>query len=461
MFGRTPEDLLGRHIWTEFPEGVGQPFHLAYERAMREQRAFSFRDYYAPWDRWFENRLYPSPAGLTILFQDITEDYRREKALRQAQKLESLGLLASGLAHDFNNLLGALLAHLNLMDLELPEGSPLRARTESMAHTLSRATDLVRQMLSYAGRGEAHPRHLDPGLAIQQIAGLMEASLPKGVSLRLAVDPDTPWITADPAQVQQVVLNLLTNAADAIGHGHGEIRIATRGERLEAARLDRDFHQQGLEPGEYLCLEVVDDGCGMTEETLSRIFDPFFTTKTEGRGLGLSAIRGILRGHRGGMAIQSRPGEGTSFRVYLPASGCAPDQAPAPEAAPPLLRLGGPVLVVDDEASLRSAVAEYLKLQGHAVLEAADGVEAMDILAARGDLALVVMDLTMPRMDGLETLAALRTLHPALPVLLMSGFSAQASLGAHAADGVTAFLAKPFAFRDLHARLSELMRAEA
>lgn len=460
LFGRTPEDLLGRHIWTEFPEGVGQPFHLNYERSMREQRAISFRDYYAPWDRWFENRLYPSPEGLTILFQDITEEYRRDRALRQAQKLESLGLLASGIAHDFNNLLGALLAHLNLLELNLPPESPLRVRVDGMGAVLDRATGLVRQMLAYAGQGETSPRHLDPNHAIQDMAGMMSLSTPKGVILDLDLEADAPWITADPAQFQQVVLNLLTNAADAIGDGHGRIRVATRKARLDGAMLARDFQHQGLHPGDYHCLEVVDTGCGMTEDVMARIFDPFFTTKSEGRGLGLSAMRGILRSHGGGMSIQSQPGQGTTFRVYFPAS----DQPPAPQPIPGRtlapLRLAGPALVVDDEGPLRAAVSEYLQMQGLQVLEAGDGVEALDMLGAHEDLALIVMDLTMPRMGGIEALAALRRAHPRLPVVLMSGYALDPALRDLQADTATAFLGKPFDFRALHQRISGLIHAE-
>ncbi|HEY3401650.1 MAG TPA: ATP-binding protein [Geothrix sp.] len=461
MFGRKPEDLLGRHIWTEFPEGLGQPFHLAYERAMREQRVITFNDYYAPWDRWFENRVYPSPEGLTILFQDITEAYRRDKALRQAQKLESLGLLASGIAHDFNNLLGALVAHLNLLELSLPPDSPHRRRTDGMGAVLARATDLVRQMLAYAGQGESSPRHLDPNHAIHDIAGLMAVSAPKGVDLHLALDQDAPWITADPAQFQQVVLNLLTNAADAIESGNGQIRIATRKEILDEASLSRDFQHQELAAGDFLCLEVADSGCGMTEEVISRIFDPFFTTKTEGRGLGLTAMRGILRGHGGGMAIQSRPGQGTTFRIYFPISDRPQPLPPASggEALPPL-RVAGSALVVDDEASLRAAVVEYLQLQGLMVLEAADGIEALETLMSRDDLALVVMDLTMPRMSGLEALAALRRTHPRLPVVLVSGYTADPGLRDLQLDAATSFLAKPFDFRALHRHIAELVLAE-
>ena len=462
MFRREPKELLDRHLWTEFPDWIGQPFHLACERAMREQQAMTVTDHHPLTDRWFENHLYPSPEGLTLLFRDITEAHQRDQALRSTQKLASLGLLTSGLAHDLNNLLGALMANLNLVELTLPpEDSSLKVRTHNMNEVLTRAAGLVRQMLTYAGRGESTPRHMNPNRIIKETTGMMAASLLKGVEIHLALAQDAAWITADEAQFQQVVLNLLTNAADAIGNGNGTILMATRNEHLDLARLERDFQRQGLEPGDYLCLEVTDTGCGMTEETLSHMFDPFFTTKSEGRGLGLSAMRGILKNHHGGLAIRSVPGQGTTFCAFFPVSGCTPDATPTPGTILTVLRLAGPVLVVDDEASLRSALAEYLTRQGLSVLQAADGIEALDILKSRHDFALVVLDLTMPRMGGLELLGCLRGLYPRLPVVLMSGYNIEPVKSDLLETTCTSFLSKPFTFRDLHLCILRLTRAES
>ena len=395
--------------------------------------------------------------GFTSLVQDFTERRHSEEALRLAQKLESLGVLAGGIAHDFNNLLTAILGHVDLAMGKVGEGHPVVAHLNQIDATARRASELSRQMLAYSGRGPFQVASLDLNQQIREMAGLLSVSIAKKVALRLDLQDPLPRVQADAAQFQQVILNLVTNASEAIGDRGGSVLLRTRTRALDSEALAAEFPGQVLEAGSYIRLEVQDDGCGMDAETIGRIFDPFFTTKFTGRGLGLSAMLGIVRGHRAGIRVESLPGQGTTFVLLFPATE---EPAPVetldltPEAAP----VKGSVLVVDDEEIVRDLSQMALEAIGLEVLTARDGLEAVAAVELHGpSLRMVLMDLTMPRMDGAEALRIIRAMQPRLPVILTSGYTEQESLRGVEGLDPSAFLQKPFRVPDLQMRVQRML----
>jgi len=392
--------------------------------------------------------------------QDITERRNAEEALRQAQKLEGLGVLAGGIAHDFNNLLTAIMANLNLAQMLIPEEAKAAHYLKSVETTVTRASDLTRQMLAYSGRGAFVIQPLDLNQVTQEITQLLKVSISKKVQIRFDLLPNLPCIEADVSQVQQVLMNLVTNASEAIGDQAGTITLRTRSSMLTQADLLRDFPGQVLEPGSFVTLEVSDTGSGMDPDTLEHLFEPFFTTKFSGRGLGLSALRGILKGHHAGIQISSRPGQGSIFLIHFPAGSTLPatriedpENPWQPGPAP------GTVLVVDDEPTVLASTSAMLRTLGYPVIEARDGLEALDRFdESAGDISLVLLDLTMPRMDGHEALRELQKRRPTVKVILCSGYHKQEALKETRLGGCVGFLQKPFRLRDLRAALQKLPR---
>jgi len=381
-----------------------------------------------------------------------------EQQMQHVQKLESLGLLAGGIAHDFNNLLTAMLGHLNLAQSRLSPESPAHPSLGNLERIIHRTAELTRQMLAYSGKGRFLVQNRDLNQVIREMVHLLEVSISKKVALRLGLAGTPVPIQADAAQIQQVLMNLVTNAADAIGDQEGTIRITTETMALDRAYLDQVFQGQELRPGTYAVMEVQDTGCGMSPEVLSRIFDPFFTTKATGHGLGLSATLGILRGHHAGLRIYSEPGRGSTFKVLFPvADGVAEEEGPT--AAAPVTLAGLRVLLVDDEVMLRESTSEALQSLGVAVVLAADGQEAVDLVTQQGpSLDLVFMDLTMPRMDGREAFQRIRRLCPGVPVVLTSGYNEQESIQDFIGRGLAGFLQKPYTLKALGETLQRCAR---
>ena len=387
-------------------------------------------------------------------FVDLTLRLKTEEALRQAQKLESLGLMAGGVAHDFNNLLTALIGNLDLARMAHPDPGAASPFFDAMTATLRRASDLARQMLAYAGQARVEVRPVDLNASARELAALMSASMSKKIELRFELADELPLVEGDPVQLQQVLLNLITNAADAIGDREGAITVASRVE---------DGTPEGEpRPGARMAiLEVRDSGAGMSAQVKARIFDPFFTTKASGRGLGLSALLGILKAHHAGVQVESEPGAGSRFilRFPLPERSMAPDLRTATGAFH-FSGIGGRVLLVDDEAEIRSTAGAQLKRMGFEVLEATDGREALgEVERHGGDLKFVILDLSMPRMDGAEALARIRERHPDLRVILSSGFDPKQRTPELLQQPNTWFLPKPYRLSDLRKMVSEVMNA--
>jgi PAS domain S-box-containing protein len=459
MFELTPEEVV-HHRTVEFFADLGSRYRLL--KALRDQgRAEDFE---------LEMRVhgalrrvllqavilhYQGEPAIMVALTDITVRQREEEALRQAQKLESLGVLAGGIAHDFNNLLTAILGNLNLAQLHLRDedaAMPYLANMEAVVH---RAADLARQMLAYSGRGRFRFERVDLNRMVREMTQLLAVGVSKKVQLLLDLEPGLPGVEGDPIQLQQVIMNLVTNASEAIGDREGTIRVHTSLRHLEAAELRILRLGQELPAGDYLCLEVGDSGVGMTAETLARLFDPFFTTKATGRGLGLSAMLGILRGHRAGLGIQSALGEGSTFRLYFTPAGPV-EPADEDSQSGGQERMAGRILVVDDEAPVRQSAAGLLRHLGFEVVEAEDGAAGVDLVRADpAAWSCVILDLTMPRMDGSEALRHLRALRPDLPVILSSGFSDQAT--ALPLDRPGTFLPKPYRMDELRAALQSAL----
>jgi two-component system cell cycle sensor histidine kinase/response regulator CckA len=397
----------------------------------------------------------PAVLGVSI---DITARKATEEALRRAAKEESLAVLAGGVAHDFNNLLAAILGHASLALKQLPEGSPARGHVEKAAGAVERAADLTRQMLAYSGRGHYLVRPTDVNALVRQNLPLFEVAVPKGVRLEARLDPDLPLVDADVGQVQQVLMNLVINAAEAIGERGGAVTVVT-GVREVTASDEWLWRASGtpLAPGRYVSLEVRDDGPGMDAETVDRIFEPFFTTKFTGRGLGLATVLGVVRGHRGGLSVESRPGRGTTFRILF-APSAQPPAAGAGTAAPPRRREGR-ILLVDDEEAVREMIGEILEQEGFEVLRAEDGSRGVALFDAnRGRVDVVLLDLSMPGLSGEETFRRLRQIDPGVRVILSSGYDGAEARGRFGASAPSAFIQKPYRPEQLLAEIGRCLR---
>ena len=377
-----------------------------------------------------------------------------ERKMVDSQKLESLGVLAGGIAHDFNNLLTSMLGNASLLRHDLPRESPLHPALEQIEKTAVRAADLCKQMLAYSGRGRFLLQRVDLARLVEDTTHLLEISISKKVVLRFNFAPGVPAVEADPTQLRQIVMNLVINASEAIGDRSGIIALSTGRMHADRAYLATTHLAPELPPGDYAFLEVSDNGCGMTPEVLARIFDPFYSTKFTGRGLGLAAVLGIVRGHQGALKVYSEPGKGTSFKLMLPA---APDARPAEAESPAphtAWRGAGRVLVVDDEPSVRTVAARLLESLGYTVTVAEDGRAGVETFRRQPDaFVLVLMDLTMPHHDGVQAFGLMRRIRADVKVILMSGFNEQDAVASFTGKGLAGFLQKPFDLAALATKL--------
>ena len=383
-----------------------------------------------------------------------------EQQVRQAQKLESLGILAGGIAHDFNNLLVGVLGNAGDALLEVSRDSPVRESLEQIERSAIRASDLTRQMLAYAGKGSLEMQPLNLSTVVSEMGELLAASIGKNVDLRFALPDEPASVRGDPSQLRQIVLNLITNASDAIGDDPGTIEVKTGVVALRQRDLSELFFGDGLRPSTFAYVEVRDSGCGMDSQTMARMFDPFFTTKETGHGLGMAAVLGIVRGHAGGLDLESEPGQGTRIRVVFPIVQQAEDTLDVPPERREVEGGHGVILVVDDEDVVRRVHQRVLERSGYEVWLASDGVEALRQQRQNpGRIRAVILDMTMPRMSGVECLRALRETDPGLPIVLSSGYeTGEAVVLLEEKDQPSGFLQKPFRPRDLLGVLQEVLQ---
>jgi PAS domain S-box-containing protein len=390
--------------------------------------------------------------GVLGTYEDITAEKKAEERERRleaqfqhAQKLESLGVLAGGIAHDFNNLLTGVLGHANLALAGMESDTPFRINLEGIRKAANRAADLCRQMLAYSGKGRFRVEPIDLSEVVREMGEILDVSVSKKASLRFDLADDLPAIEGDPAQVRQIVLNLITNASEAIGDQVGVIAVRTSLDEYDADYLAQTHVDDRLPAGEYVTLEVTDSGCGMDVEAHQRLFEPFFTTKFTGRGLGLAAVLGIVRSHRGAIDVRSAPGRGTRFRVLIPPGTRIATRGDVEEEPRELWSGSGTVLVVDDEEIVIDIARATLETAGLNVLTASDGIEALEVLDRQlPEIDCVLLDLTMPRMDGEEAFKEIREMDPNLPIVLTSGYNEQEVTQRFVGQDLAGFVQKPF-----------------
>ncbi len=410
-------------------------------------------------------------SGIFGISRDITELRRMEaerlemeRRLLHSQKLESLGVLAGGIAHDFNNLLTVILGNLDLTKLKVSPDSPALRNVEHALKACRSAAKLIGQMLDYSGKGQFSPRLMDLNDLVRENSALFRTSVAKNIELSIVTIPDLPKIAADQGHVQQVVMNLIINAAEAIGSAPGVITIATGVMDCDEAYLARSRVEEKPSPGRYAYLEITDTGCGMDEDIQARLFDPFFTTKFTGRGLGMSAVLGIVRRHKGAIILESKPGRGTVFRVLFPAvaeadkvlsdPACPSDRVGMPAQA------GGMVLIVDDEEDVRRLCTEIVEYLGFRAVCAADGNEAIRIFGEReSEIVLVILDMTMPNMDGVSAFHALQRIRQDVKVIIGSGYSDKEVSRHFCGERPSGFLQKPFKVEELTAKIHDILNS--
>ncbi|HEY2013325.1 MAG TPA: PAS domain S-box protein [Bryobacteraceae bacterium] len=452
IFGYSAAEAIGRSISILVPPDRAQEQADITEQLRRGREVTHFETFRCRKDGVpLEVSLTISPirdlagnvVGISDIARDITERKALEEQLRQTQKLESLGVLAGGLAHDFNNLLTGIMGNASLA-LHEPGAEPASSMMHEILRASERAALLVGQMLAYAGKGKYVVERLDLSAQVADIVPLIQSSVPRLVQLDLRLDRNLPAAEADRSQIQQIVMNLAINAVEAVGERTGIVTIKTY-------PRETDNEQQ-------VVLEVNDTGCGMDEATKARIFEPFFTTKFTGRGLGLAAVLGIIQAHHGSISVESTPGQGTTFTVVLPAAA-----TPASVATPEMqsdVRGYGSVLVVDDEELVRNLARFTLERYGYTVELACDGRSAVEAFSSHpGDFAAVLLDLTMPVMNGEETLRRMRAIRPAVPVVLSSGFSEVEAAERFRDSGVSGFLQKPYTPTALARKVKQAVKA--
>ncbi len=449
--GRWQSEPAAKSIELRLHPRGGQTFDasltLSVARGGPRDKAFGFR--------WLVRDV-SAHRQLTHELRVREETARREAEASEAhayhvQKLESIGVLAGGIAHDFNNLLHVVLGNADLARLHVPGDSQAREHLDEVVRATQRAAELTQQLLAYSGRGAVESRQLNLSREMREMATLLRTAISKQATLKWDLAPELPPVTADPTQLRQIVMNLITNASDALGEASGTITLRTGVvENPETA----------AEPPSVF-LEVSDTGCGMDSGTLQRIFDPFFSTKFTGRGLGLAAVMGIVESHQGHVRIRTAPGEGTCFRVVLPAVTGEADVVPR-RLSGAGWRGQGTVLVVEDEEGVREVVVRMLERLGFDVLTAVDGPDGLRVLDEHdGGVTAVLLDLSMPRMGGPETVRLLRQRSPELPVVLMSGYTEQdvASKILDGFGGAVGFLQKPFLSEDLSGVLRQISQS--
>lgn len=472
LFGYTEEEMLDRPLMTLLPAD-----HAAEERDILETvasgKTYKHLDTFkiSKDGKRIDLSVIISPVtdsndnniGISLIARDITNLKRAEqerllleRQIMQTQKLESLGVLAGGIAHDFNNILMAIIGNVDLALLRLNKESSGVENMRRVREAATRAADLAQQMLAYSGKGKFMIENIDMNLLIEEMLHLLEVSISKKVVLRLNLDSPLPAIAADATQMRQIIMNLVINASEAIGEKSGIISIRTGQMDCTHQYLKQDWLDDNISEGLYVYLEIADTGCGMSSETAAKIFDPFFSTKFTGRGLGMAAVLGIIRGHNGSIKVYSELGKGTSFKILLPASNMPAESSDSKPHSLKNWQGSGTVLIVDDEEAVLKVSGEMLRELGFEVITALDGREGIDLYTANMDkIVCVILDLTMPGLDGEQAFRKLRQIKPDIKVLMSSGYNEQEVTERFIGKGLSGFIQKPYKL----STLSETLRS--
>jgi PAS domain S-box-containing protein len=383
-------------------------------------------------------------SDVTERKQAEAERQHLEHQFQQAQKLESLGVLAGGIAHDFNNILTVIMGHCYMVKEDMIPEEEYKAAFQKIETAGSRATDLCRQMLTYAGKSRMEQTRVNLWLLVDEVVKMLQAAIKKNVTIELDLKRDVPEINGDSAQIQQIVMNLIINSADAIGEANGTIRVVLTKTVFEGDQTADTFGTI-IKAGRYACLEVTDTGCGMDEATQKRIFEPFFTTKFIGRGLGMSAIHGIIKSHEAILQLTSKPGVGTTFKVYFPVPQPSDYAKTTLTRTVPLEEASGTILMVEDEELLRIMGKELLEAHGFTAMTASNGSESIEIYRERGsEIDVILMDLIMPVMGGIEAYHELRKINPTVPIIICSGYGVESVELVIKNDPHAEFIHKPY-----------------
>ena len=423
----------------------------------------------------FSGLLHSSPVSLEgkaaflVSLEDEAEQGRLieergslQAQLEHAQRLESLGVLAGGIAHDFNNLLAAIMGNAELAKDKIGAKSAGAEHIENIIGTCDHAAELCKQMLAYAGKGSYALEVLNLNEMVKSMGKLIRASVSSNISLKMKLDGNLPGLEGDVAQVQQLILNFIVNSAEAIGNEGGEIKLTTGSRYMDRAALEQLYNGTKISEAEYVIIEVRDDGCGMDKAMQARIFDPFFTSKETGSGLGLSAVLGIVRGHRGAIQVFSTPGKGSAFRVYFPSTEQSFKEQQVTTMEVEAWHGDGTVLVVDDDLRVRSVASAFIRKLDFDVITADDGKEGLELFREHHQkLVAVLLDMTMPVMGGVDAMIGMREFDCSIPIIIVSGYSEVEAGTMVAGDRPNAFLQKPFKAKDLKTTLYEVMHEQA
>jgi two-component system cell cycle sensor histidine kinase/response regulator CckA len=473
MHGYSPQEMLQMKLQDlDTPES----FRSAPERMRRlsagESLTFEVEHYHK------DGHVFPLEVSASLIssggesyiqcfHRDISERKQAEEERRQleeqfhhAQKLESLGVLTGGIAHDFNNILTVILGYCYMGRRDLNSEQEYRAAFQHIETAGNRAADLCRQMLTYAGRTESVQTRLGLCLLVDEVVKMLQSTIKKNVTIELDLGRDLPEIMGDTSQIQQIVMNLIINAAEAIGDANGTIKVVLTKTIIPIEQRFTDVFGTIVHAGSYLYLEVTDTGSGMDKETHKRIFEPFYTTKFTGRGLGMSAIRGIIKAHDAALQLISKPDVGTTFKVYFPHLAASLVDASTALTAPPLTeKAGGTILLVDDEHILREMGETMLEAMGFTAITASNGGEALEIYRERGNgIDLILLDLVMPVMGGLEAYHELRKISHTVPILICSGYSIESVNGTTDNDDHAGFMHKPYKPGELRDAIVKMLK---
>ena len=409
-------------------------------------------------------------SKVLVAISDITESKRAEeerlyleKQILHTQKLESLGVLAGGIAHDFNNLLAAILGNADLALRKLSESSPSYKNVKEVINASHRAADLTNQMLAYSGKGKFVIELVNLSEIVNEMSNILEVSISKKAKLKYNFAEEIPFIEADLTQIRQIVMNLITNASEAIGDNIGAILIETGYVYCNNEYLEKCIAYENSPENYYSFVEVTDTGCGMDDETISKLFDPFFTSKFTGRGLGMATVLGIVRSHKGVINVKSELGKGTAIKVFFPVVKDFSEKIEETEKADSIeidstLNFDGTVLVADDEEGVRTICTEMLETFGLSVITAEDGEDALNVINENKEkISCIILDYLMPKLDGEQIVKKLKESKINIPIIISSGYTEQEISGKFDGKGIVGFIQKPFLINDLALHLKKVL----